>query len=109
MTRTSEKSHQSIRFKIAPAPNWVKRGVARSKYDDVIDAALRLKDKSVIRVWLDGMKFNSLSTALRVRMSQRKLSKKIHVEQNKQAKEIVIVKGPCPFKGRRRGYTSRQV
>lgn len=106
MVRPLGKAHESITFKIAPRPDWVRHSVIGSKYDDVIDAALKLKDgKSVVRVLLGGLKFDSLSMALRIRMAQRKLSKKIHVEQNKQTKEIVIVKGRSVFKGRRPSHS----
>ncbi|MCJ7505139.1 hypothetical protein MUP05_01515 [Candidatus Bathyarchaeota archaeon] len=98
-------SSQSVRFKIVPRPDWVRRRVAGSKYDGAIDAALKLKDdRKVVYVPSGDMKFNNVSIALRNRIANRKLSKKIHVEQSKQTKQIAIVKG-CSFlkeTGRRR-------
>jgi len=98
-------SHRSLKFKIVPRPDWVRRKVAGSKYNGAIDAALKLKDdRKVVSVPSIGMKFNSLSIALRTRIANRKLHNTIHVEQNKQIKEMLIVKGRSLFKqtGRRR-------
>ena len=91
-------SHRSLKFKIVPRPDWVRRKVAGSKYNGAIDAALKLKDdRKVVSVPSIGMKFNSLSIALRTRIANRKLHNTIHVEQNKQRKGIVIVKGRSLF------------
>lgn len=92
-------SHRSLKFKIVPRPDWVRRKVAGSKYNGAIDAALKLKDdRKVVSVPSIGMKFNSLSIALRTRIANRKLHNTIHVEQNKQIKEMLIVKGRSLFK-----------
>jgi hypothetical protein len=73
--------------------------IAGSKYDGAIDAALKLKNGGkVVKVPSNGMKFDSLSIGLRLRVAGRKLRNTIHVEQNKQTKEIVIVKGRSLFK-----------
>ena len=102
MVQTLVKAQKPIRFKIASRPDWVRHSVVRSKFDDAIDAALKLKDhKKVVCVSLGDMKFDGLSIALRSRIANKKLSKRIHVEQNKPTKEIVIVKGPTAFKARR--------
>ena len=96
---------QSMRFRIISRPDWIRGRVAGSKFDGAIDAALKLKDdRKVVYVPSRGTKFDNLSIALRSRIADRKLGKRIHVEQNKQTKEIVIVKGPSLFKetGRRR-------
>lgn len=88
----------SIKFEIAPRPDWVRRRVS-SKYDAAIDAALKLKNGGkVVKVPSNGMKFDSLSIGLRLRIASRRLCSTIHVEQNRQAKEIVIVKGRSLFK-----------
>jgi hypothetical protein len=98
-------SSQSVRFKVVSRPDWIRRRVAGSKYDGAIDAALKLKDdRKGVYVPSGGMKFNNVSIALRNRIANRKLSKKIHVEQSKQTKQTAIVKG-CSFlkeTGRRR-------
>ncbi len=99
MVRTSTKSQGTLGFKIVSRPDWVRHRAVGSKFDDAIDAALKLNNEKVVRVQSAGMKFNSLSTALRIRIAQRKLNKKIHVEQNKKTKQIAIVKGLGLFKG----------
>mgnify|MGYP001038797273 CR=1 FL=1 len=97
-----------MRFKIVSRPDWIRRRVAGSKFDGAIDVALKLKDdRKVVSVPSGGMKFDSLSIALRSRIADRKLRNRIHVEQNKQTKEIVIVKGPSLFKGTGRGRPKR--
>jgi len=91
---------KSVRFKIISSPGWIRRRVTGSKFDGAIDAALKLKDDGkVVSVPLGGMKFDTLSIALRGRIADRKLRNRIHVEQHKQTKEIVIVKGASLFKG----------
>ncbi|MCJ7504988.1 hypothetical protein MUP05_00750 [Candidatus Bathyarchaeota archaeon] len=91
-------NRDSVKFRIVPRPVWVRRRAAGSKLNGAIDAALKLKnDKKVVSVPSIGMKFNSLSIALRTRIANRKLHNTIHVEQNKQRKGIVIVKGRSLF------------
>jgi hypothetical protein len=108
MVRTLGKARGSIGFRIISRPDWVRHSIVRSKYDDAVDAALSLKDdKKVVHVLLGGMRFDSLSTALRIRISQKKLSNKIHVEQNKKTKQVAIVKGCSHFKGTGRPQTTK--
>ena len=101
-------SPQSVRFRIVSRSDWSRRRAVGSKFDGVIDAALKLKDdKKVVSVLSGGMKFDTLSIGLRSRIDNRKLRKRIHVEQNKQTKKIVIVKGPSLVKETGRGRSKR--